>query len=62
MADHKKEYHNKGQEDRSKGKQYNNPSKFIDWFDPSTDRLRKTDEKAKAYRKGWEQQKKDSGK
>lgn len=57
-----KYYHNKGQEDRSKGKAYNSPSKFLDWFDPSSSSLKKTDENAKSYREGWSQQKKDSGK
>jgi hypothetical protein len=46
-------YHNKGQEDKAKGKAFNSPSKFIDWFDPSSERLKKTDENTKSYRKGW---------
>ena len=56
----KRNFYNKGQEDRANGKDYNSPSTFLDWFDPSTSRLEKTDENAAAYKKGWEHNKSQS--
>lgn len=56
----KKYYHNKGQEDRKNGKEYNSPSSFLDWFNPSSSAVSESDENSRAYRKGWDNQKKDS--
>lgn len=57
----KKYYHNKGQQDRANGKKYNSPSTFLDWFEPSSSKLKKTDENTKSYRKGWVNQSNSSG-
>jgi hypothetical protein len=54
MGNGKSESHIKGQKDRAAGKKYNNGSTFLDYLDPSSSRLKNTDEKSKAYRKGWD--------
>ncbi|QTE22173.1 hypothetical protein [Polaribacter cellanae] len=53
MGNGKSDAHNQGQKDRAEGKKYNNRSSFLDYLDPSNERLKNTDERSKAYRKGW---------
>ena len=51
--------HNKGQMDRKHGKSYSSPSSMLDYLNPSSSGLRKSDSLASSYRKGWNSQKSD---
>ncbi|WP_157417760.1 hypothetical protein [Aequorivita capsosiphonis] len=53
MGNGKSAAHNKGQSDRASGNKYNNGSSLLDYLESSSSRLKNTDDKAKAYRKGW---------